>query len=100
MPPPAPAVVLPASTGPPPEALAGVACDVPKPDVPFGAVPADEREPNAFDGGEPLLLIKDRRSAGLDVDERPDPGAIWLLAVSIEADDDPPMNISVNTRAI
>jgi hypothetical protein len=45
------------------------------------------------------LPLIDRRSV-LDVAKVPEPGAIWLLAESSEAEDDPPINISVSTRAI
>ena len=30
----------------------------------------------------------------------PDPGAIWLSALSSRLEDEPPMNMSVSTRAI
>src|ERR1700730_10275357 len=84
---------FPAAVGVPPKP------DPPKPDPPPPPVP--ERDPNTLDDEPPppLLLFSDSRSP-LDVEDKPDPGAIWLLALSNEAEDEPPMNISVSTRAI
>src|SRR5665213_4387767 len=88
-----------ASSAPLPEEVVAADCRVPNPDEPFVPVPLCGRGPKPLDD-EPLLLpLSDSRSA-LDVDDVPDPGAIWLPAVSREADDDPPTNISVSTRAI
>jgi hypothetical protein len=81
------------------EPFADVVCEAPKPDAPFMLPPVDERDPKPFDV-EPLLLPFIDRRSGLDVAEVPDPGASWLLAASSEPEDDPPMNISVSTRAI
>src|ERR1700681_2480486 len=69
----------------------------PKPDVPFVLVPDCEREPKPLD--DELLLFWERRSL-LAVAEVPDPGASWFSALSSRPEDDPPMNISVSTRAI
>src|ERR1700761_8169295 len=44
-----------------------------------------------------LLLLSERRSPTLDA---PEPGAIWLSALSSKLVDDPPPNMSVSTRAI
>src|ERR1700730_1513392 len=82
----------PCSTGFPPPALELPLSANPPPPVP-------ERDPKTLDAEPPLLLLSDSRSP-LDVADKPDPGAIWLLALSNEAEDDPPMNISVSTRAI
>src|ERR1700716_91796 len=98
-PPPAPVPPLLPSNDPRPEAFVAAVCVGPKPDEPFGLVPVDERDPKPFDVELLLLPLIDRRSV-LDVAEVPDPGAIWLLAASSEAEDDPPMNISGRPRAI
>src|SRR5258708_25599385 len=81
------------------EAFAAGVGAAPKPDVPLVPVPVAERDPKPVDDEPLLLLFRDSRSA-LDAEEKPDPGAIWPLAESSEAEDDPPMNISVRTRAI
>src|ERR1700722_8957212 len=102
LPPPAPP--LPPSRDPRLPPFAPPCCADPPP-----VLPPEERDPKPLPkplDDEPLLLLpllllpfRDRRSA-LDVDAEPDPGAIWLLAESSEAEEDPPMNISVSTRAI
>src|ERR1700731_120842 len=100
LPPPLPAPALPPSRDPRLPPLVPGCCVAPKPDAP-PVLPPMERDPKPLDD-EPLLLLppfRDRRSA-LDVDEVPDPGAIWLLAESSEAEEDPPMNMSVSRRAI
>src|ERR1700750_1152867 len=86
--PPEPAPGLPLSNDAAPRSFAG---------VPFALVPVIELDPKPFDDALLLFPFRDRRS---DVAEVPDPGAIWLLAESSDAEDDPPMNISVRTRAI
>ena len=64
-----------------------------------GGVPAPPRVAESVRGGE-LLVFSDRRSA-LDVMDVPDPGAIWLSALSSRFDEpEPPRNMSVSTRAI
>src|SRR5712671_7914770 len=81
-----------------PAGAAGVCA--PKPGAPLVLVPDGMREPKPFDDvddGE--LLFKERRSV-LAVAYVPDPGAIWLSGLSSRPEDDPPMNISVSTRAI
>src|SRR5258706_11304144 len=79
----------------------GAAADcAPKPDVPLVLVPDCMREPKPFDDvDDEELLFEESRSA-LAVAYVPDPGAIWLSALSSRPEDDPPMNISVSTRAI
>src|SRR5450755_2197316 len=62
----------------------------PKPELPL--VPDCMREPKPFDDaddGELLLLLEERRSA-LAAAYVPDPGAIWLSALSSRPEDDPP----------
>src|SRR3954468_15358975 len=44
------------------------------------------------------LGLNDNRSA-TELAEPPDPGAIWLSALSIEDDEELPMNISLSTLA-
>src|SRR5512136_1552326 len=82
-----------------PEVVLAADCMAPKPDGLLVPIPLCERGPKVLDDDPLLLPFRDRRSA-LDVDDVPDPGAIWLPAVSSEAADDPPTNISVSTRAI
>src|ERR1700730_2127571 len=91
LPPPELILPLPPSNDPRLVALAPPGCVAPKPDAPPVPVPPPmERDPKPPDDEEPLLLLPDRRSR-LDDAEVPDPGAIWLLAESSEAEDDPPM---------
>src|ERR1700738_2225472 len=82
--PPAPAVGAPADCAPKP---------IPVPDAPRAPKPVD------VDGDDGELPLSDRRSP-LEVVEGPDPGAIWLSALSSRPEDEPPMNMSVSTRAI
>src|SRR5260370_33749947 len=97
--PPAPALALAPSRDPRLVAFAPAGCVAPKPGAPPVLLPPMERDTKPFDD-EPLLLpFRDRRSV-LDVDDEPDPGASWLLAASSEVEEDPPMNMSVSTRAI
>src|ERR1700722_17606982 len=67
---------------------AGVVAPVPNPLLP-------PRPPVVDDA----LPFTPRRSR-LDVADVPEPGAIWLSALSSGLEDEPPMNISVNVRAI
>src|ERR1700737_4524017 len=94
------APVLRLSSDPVPDVFApadaAVIC-APKPDVPFVLVPDCGREPQPLD--DELLLFRERRSL-LAVADVPDPGASWFSALSSRPEDDPPMNISVSTRAI
>src|SRR5580704_4014053 len=68
------------------------------PDAPRAPKPELEFEPKPFVVAVALGL-SDRRSP-LDVADVPDPGAIWLSVLSGRLEDEPPMNMSVNTRAI
>src|SRR6266404_422386 len=97
-PPPEPALRVPLSGVMAPVGSAAAVRAAPKAGVAVELVPVGERGAKPFED-EPLLLpFRDRRSA-LDA-YVPEPGAIWLLAASSEAEDDAPMNISVSTRAI
>src|SRR5258708_14428589 len=84
-----------------PEAFASGVGVAPKPDAPLAPmpVPVAERDPKPVDD-EPLLLLFRGSRSSLYAEEKPDPAAIWPLAESSEAEDDPPMNMSVSTRAI
>jgi hypothetical protein len=84
---------LPAAAFVPP---AVAAAGVPNPGV--LPVPDPPRAPNPFVVDD-ALPFWERRSP-LEVAEAPDPGAIWLSALSSEPEDEPPMNMSVSTRAI
>src|ERR1700760_1056993 len=96
--PPPPPPRLSRAPPPPDEALLACCCDGPNPGV------IAPRPPFCPRGAKPLvcdelpLLFNDSRSV-LDVEFVPDPGASWLSGLSIDADD-PPMNMSVSTRAI
>src|ERR1700737_1384998 len=101
--PPPPVLPLPPSRDPRLAPFAPAGCVAPKPGVPPVPLPPMERDPKPFDDepkpldDEPLLLpFRDRRSV-LDDAEAPDPGASWLLAASSEAEEDPPMHMSVST---
>src|SRR3984957_8809427 len=91
----------PVPPAPPPGA---VVCP-PNPDVPL--LPDPPCEPNPFvvevEDALPFsetLPFCERRSPPLEVEDAPDPGAIWLSALSSNPEDEPPMNMSVSTRAI
>src|ERR1700755_2165779 len=86
--PPAPAPPAP-GRAPVPDALSA-----PKPEF----EPEPEPEPKPFVVADAFGL-SDRRSA-LDVADVPDPGAIWLSALSSRLEEELPMNMSVHTRAI
>src|SRR5258708_13434219 len=84
-----------------PEAFASGVGVAPKPDAPLAPmpVPVAERDPKPLDDEPLLLLFRDSRSA-LDAEEKPDPGAIWPLAESSEAEHDPPITMSARTAAL
>ena len=79
-----------------------VCCSAPNPEVPL---PVEDAllEPKPLldpdDEPEELLEFNESRSAALELELRPDPGASWLSALSSE-EPEPPMNISVRTFAI
>ncbi|OIQ70274.1 hypothetical protein GALL_481150 [mine drainage metagenome] len=59
----------------------------------------DELEPKPPDDEDGLLLFRESRSLALA--DEPEPGAIWLSALSSRPpEEEPPPNISVSTRAI